>query len=378
MPGISTMIGIGVNRHRSSQYWTQTLINTDCLFYASDNSDLLNKVAATHLPNQVTGAVDFLTVTGTGLNARYRTPDSDTYRTADSDYVFWKSDASESTCDGNRLIAWDFPRILIKSLNVAPYTILAIAILKPGVVVTDGMRTAFDLSKWWDNILSAYGVIKGNRPLAQKYAWTPEVPSTLLNGLVGSWELNETSGNAIDASGNGHTGTPSGVTQQVTGAVFTLAGNSVIDCGAIAGVTVYSVSFFAKRDTIASGYRWIYGVKNTYAGLFLYENGEIDHCEATGNSIAIAAAGTWSDKTAFHHIVMVVSVIGTGSSGKARLYFDGVDKGLLSYITDAPAFLKIGRVTASFDGTIKKFRMWNRAITPTEVIEAGLGKPYPF
>ena len=41
----------------SSQYWTQTLINTDCLFYASDNSDLLNKVAATHLPNQVTGAL---------------------------------------------------------------------------------------------------------------------------------------------------------------------------------------------------------------------------------------------------------------------------------------------------------------------------------
>jgi hypothetical protein len=182
------------NAGSSSQYWTQTLINTDCLFYASDNSDLLNKVAATHLPNQVTGAVDFLTVTGTGLNARYRTPDSDTYRTADSDFIFWKSDASESTCDGNRLIAYDFPRILVKYLNVAPYTILAIAILKPGVTVTNGMRDAFDLSIWWDGTWNDNGYMKQNRPLSMRYVWTAEstVPVSITDAnLKGRYNVSD-------------------------------------------------------------------------------------------------------------------------------------------------------------------------------------------
>lgn len=167
-------IGIG-NRigHSSSTYWTQRKINDSCLFFASHPTDLLSKVVATHLPNQVTGAIDFLTVTGSGLNARYRTPDNPTYRTADSDNVFWKTDASESTCDGNRLIGYDFPRILVKYLNVSPYTIQWIAILKPGIVVTNGMRDAFDLSKWWDNTLSAHGAIKGNRNIGQSI-WTPE------------------------------------------------------------------------------------------------------------------------------------------------------------------------------------------------------------
>jgi hypothetical protein len=167
--------GLGIDQGSSSSYWTQQLINDSCLFFASHSTDLLSKVVAEHLPNQVTGSSDFLTVTGSGLNARYRTPDNNTYRTADSDYVFWKSDASESTCDGNRLIAYDFPRILVKYLNVSPYTILAIAILKPGVTITDGMRDAFNLNVFWSGTVSAHGVIKGNKPLFQKYTWVPEV-----------------------------------------------------------------------------------------------------------------------------------------------------------------------------------------------------------
>lgn len=166
-------LGIGIRIGASASYWNQQRINDSCLFFASDNTSILNKVVSTQLPNQVTGAVDFLTVTGSGLNARYRTPDSDTYRTADSDYVFWKTDASESICDGNRLIAYDFPRILVKYLNVAPYTILWIAILKPGVTVTNGMRDAFDLSIWWDNTLSTHGNLKENRGSVQN-TWTPE------------------------------------------------------------------------------------------------------------------------------------------------------------------------------------------------------------
>jgi hypothetical protein len=184
-------IGLGIWLGKwpgASSYWTQQKINDSCLFFASHPTDLLSKVSATHLPNQVTGSSDFLTVTGSGLNARYRTPDNATYRTADSDYVFWKSDASESTCDGNRLIAYDFPRILVKYLNVSPYTILWIAILKPGVTVTNGMKDTFDLSIWWDNTLSFHGDSKQNRSDAQS-VWTPEsvapaIPTGLTLSLI--------------------------------------------------------------------------------------------------------------------------------------------------------------------------------------------------
>jgi hypothetical protein len=200
----------------ASQYWTQAKIDATFLFFASDNTDILNKVAATHLPNQVTGSSDYLTVTGTGLNARYRTPDNATYRTADSDYVFWKSDASESTCDGNRLIAYDFPRILVKYLNVAPYTILWIAILKPGVTVTNGMVQAFNLPVWWSGVSNfTYGSIKGNR-LAQS-VWVPEAtyPATLVDTAktMGWFDFTEEAtitkvGSAVsavnDKSGNSH------------------------------------------------------------------------------------------------------------------------------------------------------------------------------
>lgn len=157
----------------SAVNWSSHWAHSDLfLFFASDNTDILNKVSGGQLPNQVTGATDYLTVTGSGLNARYRTPDNATYRTADSDYCFWKTDASESICDGNRLIGYDFPRILVKYLNVAPYTILWIGILKPASSVTNAMRDSFDLSVWWNNVLS-HGNGKANRGTGQS-VWTPE------------------------------------------------------------------------------------------------------------------------------------------------------------------------------------------------------------
>jgi hypothetical protein len=167
-PGFGRIQNLFNESSRNS--WTQQKINDSCLFFASDPSDILNKVVATQLPNQVTGSSDYLTVTGSGLDALYRTPDSDIYRTADSDYVFWKTDTSESSCDGNRLISYDFSRILVKYLNVTPYTILWIAILKPEVVVSNSMRDFFDLSIWWSNTLSAHGNLKQNR-VAEQSVW---------------------------------------------------------------------------------------------------------------------------------------------------------------------------------------------------------------
>jgi hypothetical protein len=117
---------------------------------------------------------DILTITGTGLNAIYAVPDTDAYKTRDTDYVFHKSDGSVSTlCDGNRLIAYDFAKIIVKYLDASPYTIEYIGILDTGQSVNNKMRDDFHLSIWWDNVLSDHGVIKQNRGIGQS-VWTAE------------------------------------------------------------------------------------------------------------------------------------------------------------------------------------------------------------
>jgi len=182
----SVISGGGIS---SRSYWTTTKIADKFLYDSGeDATDILNKVVGGHLPNLVTGSVDYLTVTGTGLNARYRTPNNDTYRTADSDYAFWKTDASESICDGNRLVGYDFPRIIIKCLDVAPYTILRISILKTGVILTateiNHLHYTWHLPFFWSGSLNLNGYNKQNRPLAQKYDWTPEAVTPMPTGLT--------------------------------------------------------------------------------------------------------------------------------------------------------------------------------------------------
>jgi hypothetical protein len=368
---VATKIPIGFNKLRSSA-WTQRNIDDNCLFFASDNADILNKVVATQLPNQVTGSSDFLTVTGSGLNARYRTPNTTPYKTADSDNVFWKSDASESTCDGNRLVGYDFPRVLVKYLNVAPYTILWIAILKPGVTVTNGMRNSFNLSIWWDNTLSLFGNWKGNRGVG-KSAWGVEsVISTMVAKLIGYWKFEEASGDAADALGT-LTGTTSGITYNVTGKVnkafqFVQASNSKVTITTINGVTVHSFTLWAKRNTQAAGRCFItpYGA---YYGFWVVDNGDIQVVDNSGSAIA-TWSGIWTDKTSLHHIAIIVSVI--GASGKAELYFDNISKGEKSCVTVAPTKLIIGAAGTSgysFDGIIDDVKMFNSVLTPTEINE---------
>jgi hypothetical protein len=177
MPGISaSKIAIPFGRSQSwSGYW-----KTQSEFY-----ELWKVTGAGTMTGLKRG--DSLTITGSGLNAIYAVPDTNAYKTIDTDYVFHKSDGSVSTlCDGNRLIAYDFSKIIVKYLDIAPYTIEYIGILDTGKLVNNKMRDDFHLSIWWDNTLSAYGNLKQNRPLSQQYIWTPEVsiPTGLTLSLI--------------------------------------------------------------------------------------------------------------------------------------------------------------------------------------------------
>ena len=117
---------------------------------------------------------DPLTITGSGLNAIYAVPDTAPYKTRDTDYVFHKSDGSVSTaCDGNRLIGYDFSKVIVYYQDVSPYAIIGIGILDTGQSVNNKMRDDWHLSVWWDGTSSNHGYTKGNRS-AQQSVWTPE------------------------------------------------------------------------------------------------------------------------------------------------------------------------------------------------------------
>ena len=154
-----------------SRYWTSL---SKVVFFAYDSTSLLNKVSGGKIYNEKSGATDYLTVTGTGLNARYQTPNNATYKNADTDYVFWKTDASESTCDGNRLIAYDLAHTLVYYSDTAPYVIKGIVILSSSLSSAEIDRASrdFHLSMFWSGVENDNGYLKENRTGQQ--LWTPE------------------------------------------------------------------------------------------------------------------------------------------------------------------------------------------------------------
>jgi hypothetical protein len=355
--------GIGIGFGSAGRYWDQQKINDSCLFFASDTVNILNKVSSTFLPNQVTGSVDYLTVTGEGLNARYRTPNAASYKTADSDNVFWRLDSSESVCDGNRLINYDFSRILIKYLNIAPYTILWIAILKPGVIVTDGMKNAFDLSVWWSNIISTYGQIKENRSGEQR-KWSP-----LYENISAYWKFDEQSGNMIDSWGSNHgvqygTDITRGMTGKIEKAIhFNRSG--YFNCGNDASVNItgpFTVAFWLQTD-VTSAFWGIFCKFPASAGGTVLSIG-VTINKVSINSVAFSAI---INDTGWHHIVCIYD------GAKLLIYTNGIAGTPWAYslgfaYTSSPLTVGGRSDNLNFKGKLDEMGFWNgRALSQQEV-----------
>ena len=168
--GISPFIRSGGGTSWSS-YWPH---QSEVLFFG-----LYSEISGGQMPNKVTGATDFLTVAGVAGSETYQCPNTAPYQTADTDYIWFKTDVSQRTTTTAELIGYDFTRTIVKYANTAPYAIEAIMILSSDVD-TAKMRDDFDLSVWWDNTLSAHGNVKGNRGVGQN-VWTGyEIESSAL------------------------------------------------------------------------------------------------------------------------------------------------------------------------------------------------------
>ena len=196
-------------------------------------------------------------------------------------------------------------------------------------------------------------------------------------GLVGHWPLdgehfNSSTDRVDDISGHGNHGTNSGAAltidrhgQANSAMSFVRTEGDNINCGTlIDSITEYSVSLWAKANTIDSGAHdmlisdvgghWWYISIN--GARWFYRSGNGSDSWGINNPVA----GTW------YHIV----IMHNGSS--KYLYIDGVDQGVVSASTiDRSSFsMEIGKYSGSYplwNGSIADVRAYDRALSEPEI-----------
>jgi hypothetical protein len=216
---------------------------------------------------------------------------------------------------------------------------------------------------------------------------TGDLPTPLLVNLVSYWKLDETSGNALDSKSL-HSGSLSGAIQNIAGKIgkcYSFDGSSKVDFGAITEITgAFSVSLWAKRNTIIPAYSIMFGFKADYGGLVAYENGNINLISAAG-SLVKSWAGLWTDKTGWHHIVLTVSET-VGSVKAVYLYFDGIQQASIEvpaayFMTNFKLGDYVTSFTSNWNGYIDEVALYNRELNTIDVsilYNSNNGRTYPF
>jgi hypothetical protein len=376
--GIRIGIGnlkIGQSSFSWSRYWAQSGL---FLFFGETS-----KITGGILYNQVKGATDYLTVTGTVGSYHYTCPNTPTYVAADTDFAWFKSDGSVSDMTDSRLNSYDVQRTPVKFDDNSPNTNRWIGILKLTTNITpilDKLFKSFDLPIEWHDDTNAYGHIKSNR--TGQNLWVPESVSTLLTGLTSYWKLDDSaSNNIIDSVGvNGGVKVGTGITQGQVGKVGTsilFTGSGRYNCGNNASLDVIgnnpcSVSFWLKT-AVTSSFWGIINKGTTHLDIGV----NIDKVSFVGVAFSdVINDGNW------HHIVCIYD------STKLLVYTDSVVGASFAYSAGmhvtADNFSIGGRTddSAPFLGTLDEVGFWNnKALTQDEVDElynSGNGISYPF
>ena len=169
MIGIRTAIAgsLGGGGKSWASYWAS---QPEVLFFG-----LYSDISGGQMPNRKSGSSDYLTVAGTAGSETYQCPNTAPYITADTDYIWFKTDESQRTVTTAELIGYDLQRTPVKYEDESPNEIVAIIILNAAVTGTkrDNLFRDMWLSVWWDDSFCDYGHIKDNRGAGQQL-WTPE------------------------------------------------------------------------------------------------------------------------------------------------------------------------------------------------------------
>jgi hypothetical protein len=215
------------------------------------------------------------------------------------------------------------------------------------------------------------------------------------DSLVGYWKFDDgNGGTAKDSSLRGNNGTLTSmetgrdwVTGHTGSHVFfnpnalDFDGNDdYVSVGNMGSVSAYSVSLWAKRNTISGSFDVVFGGTSSYKDSFwAYEAGHIGFGDAGVASWA-QWNSVWTDKNSWHHIVIVAPTMGNSQS--VILYFDGQSQGTrtVNNVTGTFDALKIGEFASilgsEFFGQIDDFRVYNRALSASEIQKLYNGYPH--
>ncbi|MEN6569053.1 MAG: hypothetical protein ABFC18_03470 [Rikenellaceae bacterium] len=134
------------------------------------------QISGGQMPNILDSGTTYLTVAGSAGSETYQCPNTAAFIAADTDYIWFKTDASQRTVTTAELVGYDLQRTPVKYDDASPYQIREIAIFKTGETMTATERNNLFKVMWlpilWDNNLNGNGHIKANR-LGQQL-WTPE------------------------------------------------------------------------------------------------------------------------------------------------------------------------------------------------------------
>lgn len=215
----------------------------------------------------------------------------------------------------------------------------------------------------------------------------PEPPTPVEadeNGLVAHYTLDETSGaTAADSSGHGYDGTVSGDATWADGGLSLGGTNGHVKLpdNMMAGLEAITVSTEVWVDATQPTPYFIWGLGNTDGGgtgngyLFTTGNSAYRTSIASGNwtTEQTATSGTALGRGAWKNLTYTLQ------DGTATLYLDGVQVGQKTGVTVKPGDIGDGRTTANYigrsvyaadnhlKGKVRDFRLYNRALTGTEV-----------
>ncbi|MDX9930607.1 MAG: LamG-like jellyroll fold domain-containing protein [Bacteroidales bacterium] len=211
--------------------------------------------------------------------------------------------------------------------------------------------------------------------------------NSLLNGLTGYWQFDESSGNAIDSQG-AHPGLASSVTYREPGIIGTSFGfnkdsRSYVYPGSFY-LSTSSVSFWARRASYYNG-ECLVGFGGMHAGIWIGSDGIL--YLANSNGERVATWGVWTETSMMHHLVLVC--YSSGSAGRVELFLDGVSRGSRNAVVPVLSDLVIGNefsnglftYPSGFTGVIDEFGLWNRALSMAEIeilYNRGAGNTWTF
>jgi hypothetical protein len=191
-------------------------------------------------------------------------------------------------------------------------------------------------------------------------------------GLIGYWSFNEGTGTvAGDFSGNGHHGTINGATwtSGKLGTALNFDGDDDQVDIPLSSLSSYTVSMWVYIDALGAGagnsYNTLISNDVPDSGLFFRGTaaganaGKIDTlCDGgtDGRTTASLALRTWN------HVVL------TNNAGTGTFYLNGTGNGAVT-ITCSVSFASLGNDSAdeNFDGRLDEVRVYNRALSPSEV-----------